>query len=148
MIELIQPKDVPIKLQDGTEKTYTISKFPALAGREIITQYPTTALPKIGEYKANEELMLKMMTYVEAFGSDGSKIRLVNRALVENHVPDWEALARLEAAMFEYNASFFAKGKNLIFSGSLPQKAAALISKILTILSEQSSQKAKQPFTN
>lgn len=147
-MDLIEPKEVQIADIAGSEKTYYISKIPCIPAREIVTQYPVTAMPKIGEYKLNEALMLRLMTYVEAVASDGSRIRLSSPALVNNHVTDYEALARLEAAMFEYNTSFFGKGKNFISSGSFAKKAAGLISQILTALSEQSSQKAKPPSTN
>lgn len=96
---MLEPKRVLIKAGDGTEREFVISKFPALAGREIVTQYLPTAAPKVGEYAANEALVVKMMAFVAAIGSDGSEIRLTTRALIDNHVPDFEALMRLEATM-------------------------------------------------
>lgn len=147
-MELIAPKEIQVKTLDGEERTYIISKMPALAAREVVTQYAITAMPKVGEYKANEELMLKMMNYVSAIKSDGGKIALSTRALIDNHVPDYETLMKLEAAMFDYNTSFFARGRSLLSSASFEQKAAQWIFKMLTALSEQLSQKAKQPSTN
>jgi hypothetical protein len=129
---MIQPKTVSISCQDGSEKEFVISKIPALPGREIVTQYLPTAAPKIGNYSANEELLVKLMGYVAAIGSDDQQIRLSTRALIDNHVPDFEALMRLEAAMFEYNVSFFQNGRALTFFGSIEEKAKALISQTLT----------------
>lgn len=61
---MLEPIEKEIPLPDGGTKTFILSKFPAIAGREIVTQYPTTGAPKIGDYKTNEALMLKLMAYV------------------------------------------------------------------------------------
>lgn len=110
MNDLLQPKEVEIVTQSGETRTYVISKPPAIAGRELATQYPTANMPKLGDYKVSEGLMLKLMGYVAVIRPDGTYQRLNNRALVDNHVPDWETLAKLEVAMIEYNVSFFARG--------------------------------------
>lgn len=144
---MIQPKTVSIKCQDGSEKEFIISKLPALAGREIVTQYLPTAMPKVGEYKANEELLLKLMAYV-AVPVENGELRLTTRALVDNHVPDFECLMRLEAAMFEYNVSFFQNGRALTFFGAIEGKAKEWITQTLTALSEQSSAKGSRPTRN
>ncbi|MDL2313393.1 hypothetical protein LJC36_00255 [Desulfovibrio sp. OttesenSCG-928-C14] len=143
---LIQPKEVQIKCLDGSEKTFVVSKFPAVAGREIVTQYPLTALPKIGEYKSNEALMLKLMGYVAVPNQNNpdAPIILSTRALVDNHVPDWEALARLELAVMDYNCSFFKNGRASTFFAGLGNKAASKITGILTGLLASLSAPAKQ----
>lgn len=110
MNDLLQPKEIQIVTQSGETRTYVISKPPAIAGRELATQYPTANMPKLGDYKTSEDLMLKLMNYVAVVRPDGSYQRLSNRALVDNHVPDWETLMKLEAAMIEYNVGFFARG--------------------------------------
>ena len=56
---MIEAKTVTID-----DKEFIISKFPAVAGREIIAKYPFSSLPKLGDYKINEETMLKLMHYV------------------------------------------------------------------------------------
>lgn len=133
----------PIEKQFG-DKTYTLSKFPAVAGREIIALYPISGMPKFGEYKVNEETMLKLMCYVFVKVGD-QLIPLNNRTLVDNHVPDWETLAQIEWSMLEYNCSFFRNGRISTFLNDIVQKLPASISKIVTALSEQSSVKEKQP---
>lgn len=140
---MIQPKTVSIKCQDGSEKEFIISKLPALAGREIVTQYLPTAMPKVGEYKANEDLLLKLMAYV-AVPVESGELRLTTRALVDNHVPDFECLMRLEAAMFEYNVSFFQDGRALTFFGGIEGKVKELISQMLTASSVRSSGKGSR----
>lgn len=133
-MELLEPKSVEIECMDGTFKTFILSKFPAIEGRELITQYPTTAAPKVGDYKTNEELMLKLMCYVGIQRDEDTALTLRTRALVNSHVPDFECLMRLEWAMMEYNCSFFGKGKLSGILEGLGHKFQALIIKTLTDL--------------
>lgn len=128
---------------DGTEtKTFVLHKFPAIAGREIVTQYPLSALPKLGDYKTNEDLMVKVMSYVGVPSPNGgAPLMLTTRALIDNHVPDFECLMRVEAAMLEYNCSFFRNGKVSTFFDLIARQARTLISETLTASSRQSSEK-------
>lgn len=145
---MLQPKPLTLKRQDGTERTFILSKFPAVDGREIVAKYPVANLPKLGDYAVSEATMLKVMGFVgvELEGRE-TPLLLSTRELVNNHAGDWETLAKLEWAMLEYNCSFFGQG---LTSGSFAawmDKAKPLISQILTALSEQSSGAAKQPST-
>lgn len=146
---MLEPKEVAIDLPNGTKKVYILSKFPAIAGREITTQYPTSAAPKIGDYKTNEELMLKLMCYV-GVPVDGrpEPQMLVTSALVDNHVPDFETLLKIEWEMMKYNCSFFNNGKAFDFLGLLAEKSQALIASMLTAFLDQSSKKDMPPGTN
>lgn len=147
MADLLSPKELTLKDQDGTERTYLLSKIPAIPCREIVTQYPLTAIPKVSEYAANESIMMKLMAYV-AVKTDGPAIRLTTKELINNHVPDFEMLAKIEMAMMEYNCSFL-QGERL--SNSLEgfvQKALALISKTLTQSSAASSPPGSPLSTN
>jgi hypothetical protein len=142
---MLQPKEIPVKTQDGRELRVILSKFPALAGREIVAKYPLSAMPKLGDYAVNEETMLKLMGYVGIVveGKD-EPLRLTTRALIENHIPDWEALARIEVAMMEYNVSFFASGLALGSFEGIARKALSWIVQTLTDLSAQSSANASR----
>lgn len=137
---LIEPKEIEI---DGAN--YRISKFPAIIGRQIVSMYPLSSLPKIGDYKSNEEAMLKLMKFVAAEKSNGEFIQLCTEALVNSHVKSWETLAKLEIAMLEYNCSFFQNGLVSNFLESLAQKVPAFVTKILTDSLQQLSQTEKQP---
>jgi len=140
---MLQPKEQAIPLADGSEKTFVLHKFPAVEGREIVTQYPLSALPKLGDYKVNEEIMLKLLSYVGVPNAEGGPaLMLTTRALVNNHVPDFEALMRLEAAMLEYNCSFFGNGKVSTFFEVIVAKCQTLISKTLTDSLQQLSRKS------
>lgn len=142
---MLEAQEITIKTQAGTEKRYVISKFPAIAGREIVAKYPLSGMPKLGDYQVNEETMLKLMSYVAVPGENATNLQLTTRALVDNHVPDWETLAKLELAMMEYNCSFFANGRVSGFFEGIAQKLPSLITKILTDSLQQLSAKSKQP---
>lgn len=135
-MELIQPHEIEVR-----GKRYTISKFPATVGREIIYKYPLSNAPKFGEYQISHETMLKLMQYVEVETLDGRTLRLSSETLVNNHVPDWESLALLEKEMLVYNCSFFQDGRALSFLTGL----IALLEPKTTATSTNSSAKSSPP---
>lgn len=141
---MLEPKEVVV---DG--KVYVISKFPAVAGRKIMTQYPISAIPKVGEYGTNEEMMYLIMTYVAVKNvANNTELQLVNRDLIDNHVPNWETLMKLEYLMMEYNCSFLANGKVSTFLESIAEKLPSWITKISTPLSEALSPAEKPRSKN
>ena len=108
---LIEPKEITIEY-NGESYRFNIGKFPATVGREIITQYPVNNIPKLGNYLESEKIMLKLMEYVERVYDDRVQA-LTNKALIDNHVPSWEVLIKIEAYVLDYNCSFFELGKVL-----------------------------------
>ena len=128
---MIEPKDVDIDLPGGGAKTFVLSKFPAITGREIITQYPTSAAPNIGDYKLNEDLMVKLMCFVGVPVKGGDPIMLTTKELINNHIPDWETLIKVEWEMMKYNSSFFGNGKIFDILSLVSAKAEGLVSKTL-----------------
>lgn len=142
---MIEEKEVEIETADGGKRRYTISKFPAVAGREIITQYPISGIPKLGDYDTNEKIMMQILGFVSVQPDEGPEIRLSSRALIDNHVPEWETLARLEWAMMEYNISFFREGRVFGFLDDLMEKLPESILSMLTPLLEQLSPKNTPP---
>ena len=132
MANLLEPKEVEIELPDGSMKTYIFSKFPAIAGREIVTQYPLSAMPKMGDYEVNEKIMLKLMCYVAVRLDSGIEQQLTSKALVDNHIRSWETLGKIEVGMIEYNCSFFGNGRASSFLTNIVQTALPMISKMLT----------------
>lgn len=140
---MLEPVDKDIPLSTGGTKTYVLTKFPAVAGREIVTQYPSTGIPKVAEYKQNEEVMLKLMAYVGVRMDNGDVLMLRTKELVNNHVPGFEELMRIEWAMMEYNCSFFRNGAASALFGNWSEKVQQLITKMLTGFLEQSSKKVK-----
>lgn len=144
---LLQPKPFTVTGQDGRERTYILSKFPAVAGREIIAKYPLSAVPKLGEYAVNEETMFKLMAYV-GVEIDGKTLKLVTRALIDNHIPDWEALARIELEMIRYNTSFFLQGEVSTFLQIIADRATQWITQTVTDSLHPSLPTAKPPSMN
>lgn len=134
----LEPKEVIV---DG--KTFTISKFPAIAGREIVAKYLPSGLPKVGDYSVNEEMMFKMMNYVSING-----IVLSTPALIDNHIGSWETCLRVEAEIMAYNCSFFREGGVSNFFDDLKQTLPPLILKMWTGLLELLSQAEKPPSKN
>lgn len=141
-MHLLEPKEINI---DG--KNFILSKFPAIAGREIIAKYPLTGLPKIGDYQLNEETMFKLMAYVAVKIND-IKIPLNTPELINNHTGNWETLAKIEVAMMEYNCSFFQNGRVSTFLNDTAQNIPRWIIKTLTSLSQQLSPTEKPPSMN
>ncbi|AXF52894.1 MAG: hypothetical protein [Bacteriophage sp.] len=133
----IDPKTFPLG-----GKNFVLTKFPATVGREIITQYPMTALPKIGEYKTNHQLMLKIMSYVGVSIEGRAEPQMLSTEdLINNHVLKTEDLMRLEWAMIEYNFDFFGDGRASNFLGLVADRITPLISKTLMDLLGPSSGK-------
>lgn len=145
MTDLIKPEEVSVKDSDGIEKTFIISKLPAMVAREVIAKYPVANAPKIGEYKASEEAMLKMMAHVAVHIEGREPMRLNTRSLIDNHVTDGEQLLRLEMEMLRYNTSFFGRGGNSDFLGSIIRKYLPLITQTLTDSLQQSSPRDTPP---
>lgn len=146
-MEFLDPSEFKVTDANGTERTYILSKFPAVQGREIIAKYPTSALPKLGDYAVSEETMLKLMCFV-GVPVGGQIIPLSTRALVDNHIADWETLAKIEMAMMEKNCSFFRNGTALASLSAVVQALLQKISEISTPLSDVLSQKSKPLSTN
>lgn len=140
---MIEPKEIEVK-----GKKYIISKMPATVAREVLFKYPTSNLPKIGDYAVSQEIMLKLMSYVAVVLDDGTELELKTQTLIDNHVPSAAALILLEKEMFVYNYDFFKDGTASAFLTALEKRAVAKGSEILTTLLGQLSQVAKQPSTN
>lgn len=145
MYDLLEPKEITIDLRNGKHKTFIISKFPALAGRKIICVYTSSGIPKIGNYGANEEILIEMFNYVAIKHANGSLIRLSTRELIDSHVYDWETSLKIEDHLIGYNCSFFPNGRASTFLTDLVQNLPALVSKMLIHFSEQLSPKENTP---
>lgn len=144
----LKPEEFVLTDDDGKKHTYILSNFDAVAGRHIISQYPMTGLPKIGDYALNEKLMFRLMSYVAVVTNDGRKLRLDTEALINNHVPNFEMLAKLEMKMMEKNCSFFRDGRSLDFLDNIAQIITQKLSETLMLSSAPSSPQEKQVLEN
>lgn len=143
----LSPQAFTVKTQAGDERTYVLHKFDAISGREIVAKYPMSSVPKLGDYAVNEETMFKLMAFV-AVDLDSKMQFLTTKALITNHIPDWETLARIEWAMLEYNTSFFGDGKTLATFAGIGETLKAWITSILTASLAASSERTRPPSTN
>lgn len=144
---LIKPELFTVTDADGNDRNFIVSNFDAVEGREIVTQWFMSALPKVGDYPTNKEMMLKIMSYV-AVDINGNIQRLTTEALVNNHCGDWETLEIVEMKMMEKNCRFFQNGKAQNFFDRLTRMALEKVSEMLTISSEASSPGVQPPSTN
>lgn len=142
-MNFIKPEIVKVKDLDENEHTFIISRFPAIAGREIIAKYPVSNIPKLGEYLQSKEAMLMLMKYVAKVTTDdesadpfaeGNHIVLNTTAAIDNHVPDSQTLLKLEFVTLQYNTNFFGKGGMSGLVASLLAKYQPWITSTLTAL--------------
>lgn len=141
---MIKPKEITIKDSDGVEKTFIISKIPAVDARKVLAMYPMANMPKVGDYATSEEAMYILMKYVAVQVNEEREQQLTSRALIDNHVSDGEQLMRLEMAMLQYNTSFFQQGGNSDFLGTIIRKYLPLIIQTATDSLPQSLRQATQ----
>lgn len=131
---LLEQKDIEI---DG--KMFVISKFPAMTGYEIVTQFPISAVPKLGDFSTHKELIYKIMCYVGVkVEGNPAILRLTTEALINNHTGNWETLSKLIMAMVENNCSFLVGGKISGFLDSIMESLPTFLAKILTSSQELS----------
>jgi hypothetical protein len=148
---MIKPKEVEITGLDGETRTFVIHRLPATVGREVVAKYPISSLPKLGDYEVNEEVSYKMLAYVgvKLDSSDPNKLTMLRtKALVDNHVTDWQMLGKLEMAMLEYNTNFLASGKASELLSGLKTEVTEWISKTLTDSLERYSRQEKPRSKN
>lgn len=149
--DFIEPKDVSVKDGQGGSRTFRIAKFDCIFGREVYSQYPVTALPKVGDYRMNEELMFRALKYVAVEVTSGVWVTLETQDLIRNHVKDWEQLTGIERELGAYNFSFFQNGKAFGFFDGLAKIFLQKITETLTTSSARWSamqEKAAPPSSN
>lgn len=146
---MINPKPLSLVDQAGTERQYILGQIPYLAGgREVCSQYISTAAPKIGDYEKNQALAEIMFSHIAVVQDNGTELILTTKELVNNHVPDFVTGIRLEEAMLEHNVGFSVIGKILEYRDQWRENLPGLITRILTILRESLPTPDNAPSTN
>ena len=112
-MNLIQPKEIEIN-----GKKYILSKFPAMDGREIMRRYAILEKQRMNNENStieggDRDLINLVMKYVAISLPDGRPLSLTTETLIDNHVPDWMALTRLEAEIVKYNSDPLDEGRLL-----------------------------------
>ncbi len=147
MNPLIEPKEITLHTESGEKRIYILSKLDCIEGREFIFQYPISALPKLGNYALNKELMLMLMKHV-AVPTENGPLRLSTEGLVRNHAREPHLLIELEKQMIGYNFRFLLQETIWPFLKNFQNQITASIIKTLTDLSAQFSPKAAPPSKN
>jgi len=141
---LLEPKTVEI---NGHK--FVISKMPCTVAQEVIFKLPTGLVPLISNFSQAEEMAYKMLSYCERVYTDGRpNVPLISKALIDNHIPDFDTLIKLENECLAYNYDFFANGKLLDFLNKGLSLAESKASAILTGLLVKLSQAEKQATSN
>jgi hypothetical protein len=150
-MDLLDPKAITLTDGEGRERPFLLSKMPAFEGLEIMARYPTslamTAVPRLGDWAVVQDLQLKILKYV-AVEINGKPMRLTTQALIDNHVGDWECLARLLLEEVRYNNSFFRNGTISDFFAEVMRTSLAKIQETLLRSSPPSSATDLPPSTS
>lgn len=141
---LLEPKEVEI---NGYK--FIISKMPCTVAQEVIFNLPTGLIPIISEFKKTEEQAFKMLAYCERVYTDGrSNVPLISKAIIDNHIPNFDTLIKLEYECLNYNFDFFGNGRALDFLNKGVSLAKSNVSEILTDLLDKLSARGVQPYGN
>lgn len=140
-MDLIKPKEIELKDLDGNTHKFIISRFNALDGYELISNFPKTMFNKGESFKDHKEVLIKIFSHVEAFKQDGNTIRLTSEALINNHIPDYELLMKILKEVGTYNSSFLGNVNGLSIIDQIKTKLPTLAQKILMDSLKQLSKK-------
>lgn len=136
---LLQPKLIEI---NGYK--FIISKMPCTVAQEVIVKLPAGFLPMINNFAQSQEMAFKMLSYCERVYEDGrSNAPLISKEIIDNHVPDFDTLIKLETACINYNFDFFENGKAWNFLNKGLCLAESKLSGILTDLLDKLLQAEK-----
>lgn len=140
VLGFIEPKEISV---DG--KDLVISKFPAVHGIEIASQFPANmnALTSGGL----SPLIAKIMSYVAVKASNDNYIRLNSVDQINNHLVTpypLETLFKVITEIMEYNFSFLEPGSLLNLLKGAFHMFLQWISKMSTASSELSLPTEKQ----
>ncbi len=131
---LLNPKDVEI---NGFK--FIISQMPCTVAQEVAFKLPPGLIPIMGNFTQAEEMYVKMLSFCERVYDDGRHIKLINKDIIDNHVPDFQTLLLLEREVIEYNYGFFDTEKLLTLLNGLLSRAESSVSKILMDLLDKFS---------
>ena len=131
----------------GKEHKYFIGKIPWMGGgREVLAEYLPTALPRVGDYKRNEDLARILYANVVAIDSDGNHFPLTTDSMINNHIPDVKVALELEAAAFDKSTDFLILGKVLEYRTAWSLTVESFIANLPTQLVKLLSGLDSQPL--
>lgn len=137
---LLEPKEIEI---NGIK--FIISKMPCTVAQEVIFNMPAGLIPVISEFKRTEEQAFKMLKYCERIYLDGRpNVPLISKEIINNHIPNFDTLIKLEYECLKYNFDFFGNGSALTFFNQAASLVKSNISEILTDLLDKLSARGLQ----
>lgn len=143
---MIKPLEVEFTDLDDVVRKFTISRFPATEGMEILYRLPTTGIPKIGDFDKLKEVRNDVFKYIYV-ELDGKLVSLSTKALIDNHVGDAETALKVMGAILQHNFSFFRVGTISSFLKSfmakVPQKVQEILAQSSPVSSKQNKQRTK-----
>lgn len=129
-VGLLEPKTVEI---NGCK--FIISKMPCTVAQEVIFKLPTGLIPLLSNFTQTEEVAFKMLSYCErVYGDDRPNVKLISKEIIDNNVPDFDTLIKLEQECLQYNYDFFNDGRVLDFLNKGLSLAESKASGMLTDL--------------
>lgn len=140
---LLQPKEIEI---EGSK--FIISKMPCTVAQEVLFNLPTGLIPLLSNFSKSEEMAFKMLSYCERVYTDRPNVPLKSKVLIDNHVPDFNTLIKLEQEVLQYNFDFFASERVLNFLNEGLSRVESKASGILTDLLDKLLQVSQQPLNN
>lgn len=130
------------KLIELNARRYRVNQMDVFDNRRVCMTYPLNLIPKVGEYKENEDMFRLLMKYVEV-EIQGRWVRLDNDELIRQNVSPM-ACFELEKEVIDLTTGFFSSGKLQDYTRDIVD--TVLRNVIITLMNslEQSSQAEKQ----
>ena len=115
-------------------RNYRISELPLMVSRDVMFNYPTTLLPKIGNYGENERLFKLLMKYVEVQPEPDKNpdwwIRLDTEESINQNVSA-KGVIQLEKEVIDFSTDFFSSGKLTQIGTTLGELARNILTNIV-----------------
>ena len=115
-------------------RNYRISELPLMVARDVMFNYPTTLLPKIGNYGENERLFKLLMKYVEVQPEPDKNpdwwIRLDTEESINQNVSA-KGVIQLEKEVIDFSTDFFSSGKLTQIGTTLGELARNILTNIV-----------------
>ncbi len=126
---LLEPKSIEI---NGYK--FIISKMPCTVAQEVLLRLPAGLIPLVKNFSQSEEMAFKMLSYCERCYDGQPNVPLISKVVIDNHVPDFDTLIKLEQECVSYNFDFFQNGKVWTFLTKIVSLAESKASGMLTDL--------------
>lgn len=141
--QALEPKEIEL---NGIK--FIIRKMPCTVAQEVLIRMPQGLVPILANYSVTEEMAFKMLSYCDRIYSDGRVVKLINKDIINNNIPDFKTLMELEKTCMEYNFGFFDFGGIVLSLEKLLSRAESSLSKMLMDSLDKLLQAEKQPSEN